>query len=90
MGRSYRSKYDIIADILEAAMNGAKKTHIMHTANVNYYSFCKYFRMLLKDGLLTELRDPNGDPIYKTTEAGIEHLKMFARFSNRIRKAEKI
>jgi len=89
MGRSYRSKYDIIADILEAAMNGAKKTRIMHIANVNYYSFCKYFRMLLEDGLIAEFRDSNGDPIYRTTKAGIEHLKMFARFSNRIRKAEK-
>ncbi|MEM1530631.1 MAG: DUF4364 family protein [Candidatus Bathyarchaeia archaeon] len=88
MGRSYRSKYDIIADILEAAINGAKKTRIMHMANVNYYSFCKYFNMLLEDGLIAEIKDPNGGSLYKTTESGIEHLKIFARFSNQMRKKE--
>jgi predicted transcriptional regulator len=86
MGRSYRSKYDIIADILQVAMNGSKKTRIMHMANVNYHSFCKYFKMLLEDGLIAEYRDSNGELIYKTTETGIEHLKIFAHFSNRIKK----
>ncbi|MCX8170367.1 MAG: winged helix-turn-helix domain-containing protein [Candidatus Bathyarchaeota archaeon] len=80
MGRSYRSKYDIIADILEAAMNGTKKTRIMHMANVNYHSFCKYFNMLLEDGLIAEVKGSDGEIIYRTTEAGIEHLKIFSRF----------
>lgn len=87
MGRSYRSKYDIIADILEAAINGTKKTRIMHMANVNYHSFCKYFNMLLEDGLIAEIRDANGEVIYRTTEAGIEHLKIFSRFLSRMKKA---
>ncbi|MEM1506716.1 MAG: DUF4364 family protein [Candidatus Bathyarchaeia archaeon] len=86
MGRAYRSKYDIIADMLEAAMNGAKKTRIMHIANVNYHSFRKYFNMLLEDGLIAEIKDANGETIYRTTEAGIEHLKMFSRFLNRMKK----
>ncbi|MEM3815520.1 MAG: winged helix-turn-helix domain-containing protein [Candidatus Bathyarchaeia archaeon] len=87
MGRAYRSKYDIIADMLEAAMNGAKKTRIMHIANVNCHSFCKYFNMLLEDGLIAEIKDENGEVIYRTTEAGIEHLKMFSRFLSRMKKA---
>ena len=86
MSRSYRSKYDIIADILEAAMNGAKKTRIMHVANVNYYSFRKYFKMLLEEGLIEEFKNSAGEPLYKTTEEGVKHLKMFTMFSNSIKK----
>ncbi len=84
MGRSNRSRYDIIADILEAAMDGARKTRIMHIANVNYHSFRRYFRILLDEGLITEIRDIGGGALYKTTEAGIEHLKMFRRLSRRL------
>lgn len=90
MGRSYRSKYDIIADILKTAISGAKKTRIMHMANVNYHSFCKYFNMLLKNGLIAEFKNSNGESIYRTTEAGVEHLKMYERFSNCIKKEEKV
>ncbi|MBS7639883.1 MAG: winged helix-turn-helix domain-containing protein [Candidatus Bathyarchaeia archaeon] len=88
MGRAYRSKYDIIADILEAAINGARKTRIMHMANVNYHSFCKYFNILLKEGLIEEFRDSDGGLVYRTTEAGLEHLRIFARLSNQMREKE--
>lgn len=68
-------------------MNGAKKTRIMYIANVNYHSFCKYFNMLLEDGLIAEIKDINGETIYKTTEACVEHLKMFSYLLSRTRSA---
>jgi len=77
MTRSYRSRYDVIASILEAASGGAKKTHIMHWANVNYQSFRRYFPVLLDDGLIVKVEDPDRGDMYRTTEEGRAVLKAF-------------
>ena len=77
MTRSYRSRYDVIAGILEAALGGAKKTHIMHWANVNYQSFRRIFPVLLDDGLIVRVEDHDGGDMYRTTEEGRAVLKTF-------------
>ena len=77
MTRSYRSRYDVIASILEAAVGGAKKTRIMHWADVNYQSFKRYFPVLLDDGLIVKVEDPDGGEMYRTTEEGRIVLKTF-------------
>jgi predicted transcriptional regulator len=47
-----RSSFEIIAEILEAAKNGAKKTRIMYSCGLSYKFVHKYLALLLDAGLL--------------------------------------
>jgi len=49
---SHRSHIDIIADILDAAVDGAKKTHIMYKCNLSFKQLETYLNLLLDRGLL--------------------------------------
>jgi len=71
-----RSRLDIIADILDAAMNGSVKTRIMYNANVNFVQFNYYLECLLEARLIgTIIR--RGKTIYKTTGKGKLLLQRF-------------
>lgn len=48
----YRSKLQIVAEILEIVKGGAKKTHIMYRANLSYKLLCKYLDDVLECGLV--------------------------------------
>lgn len=77
MVRSYRSDWKIIMEILRSGLGGgAKKTHIMYRANLNYVSFNKYFPVLLEEDLMVELDDPDGGVLYRTSEKGRGLLKL--------------
>ena len=75
MVRPYRSRFDIIVDILKAASGGAKKTHIMQRANLNPLMFKNYFPGLLRNGLIVEDDDPDGGSLYRLTVEGAAWLK---------------
>jgi len=77
MVRSYRSRDDIIMDILEASSGGAKKTHIMQRANLNPVMSKKYFPVLLRNGWVVENGDPDGGSLYSLSAEGKALLKMF-------------
>jgi predicted transcriptional regulator len=77
MVRSYRSRDEIIVDILKAASVGAKKTHIMQRANLNPTMFKKYFPLLLKNNLVVAGKDPDGGSVYGLSEEGRELLGMY-------------
>ncbi len=47
-----RNDLDICADILTVARAGAKKTHIVYRANLNFKLVRKYLRRLIENGLL--------------------------------------
>lgn len=64
-----RSRLDIIADILDAAMNGSVKTRIMYNANVNFVQFNDYLECLLEAQLIRTITRRR-KTIYKTTEKG--------------------
>lgn len=64
-----RSRLGIIADILDAAMNGAVKTRIMYNANVNFVQFNDYLECLLEAQLIRTITRRR-KTIYKTTEKG--------------------
>lgn len=81
MVRSYRGRYDIIMDILRAGLGGAKKTHIMHRANLNFLSFKRYFPAMLAEGMIVEVVDPDGGVMYLTAEKGKSLLKMLEAVS---------
>jgi predicted transcriptional regulator len=86
MVRSYRSRDDIVVDILEAASGGAKKTHIMQRANLNPVMFKKYFPVLLTHGLVVKEDDPDGGSLYRLSGDGRALLKMFRALRAKFRK----
>lgn len=49
---SHRSRIDIVADILDAADDGARKTHIMYRCNLSFKQLEIYLALLLNRGLL--------------------------------------
>jgi len=48
----HRSRIDIIADILDVADEGARKTHIMYRCNLSFKQLENYLGFLLDRGLL--------------------------------------
>ena len=66
-----RSSFEIIAEILRAAKNGAKKTRIMYTCGLSYRFTKRYIALLLENGLL---RIGNS---YHATDKGIQFLQNY-------------
>jgi predicted transcriptional regulator len=66
-----RSYFEIIAEMLETAKDGAKKTRIMYGCNLSYHQTKKLLNHLLKTGLLTVGNS------YHTTEKGLQFLRTF-------------
>jgi predicted transcriptional regulator len=50
--RKNRSSIDIVANILEIAKDGAKKTRIMYLANLSFDQLKKYLNFLIDKNLL--------------------------------------
>jgi predicted transcriptional regulator len=69
----YRSRTEIVAMILEAANGGATKTRIMYKAFLSYAQLRDYLSVLIENNLLEYLE---GSQNYKTTEKGLNFLKM--------------
>ena len=65
-----RSRHDIIADILEDAKDGARKTHIMYRVNLSYGQNERYLTALKKAGFINEEKG-----VWKTTEKGLHVLE---------------
>jgi predicted transcriptional regulator len=59
--------------ILEAANGGATKTIIMYKAFLSYAQLREYLSVLIENSLLEYLE---GSQTYKTTEKGLNFLKM--------------
>jgi len=70
MGR--RNNLDISADILRAARNGSKKTHVIYRCNLNFKMVKPYFERLIGQGMLTL-----ADGYYTTTRRGLTWLSRY-------------
>ncbi len=68
-----RNDLDICADILGVAQGGARKTHIVYRANLNFNIVKNYLGRLIGD----ELIEKTDDHHYITTEKGVEFLKRY-------------
>lgn len=66
-----RSFFEIIAEILEAAKNGAKKTRIKRSCNLPYGMAEEFLIYLLETDLL---REGNS---FHTTEKGMQFLQAY-------------
>jgi len=70
----YRSRTEIVGNILDAANGGgATKTKIMYKAFLSYAQLKEYLSVLTENNLI-EYRD--GTQTFKTTEKGLNYLKM--------------
>jgi predicted transcriptional regulator len=67
-----RGKVDIIADILNAAKGGSKRTRVVYKTNLNFTIFQEYLDVLVERGLIERF---NGQ-VY-TTDRGLEYIRIY-------------
>jgi predicted transcriptional regulator len=79
----YRRRFDIVADIIDAAQQGARKTKIMYFANLSYLLLTKYLDDAVRAGFLK----PAGDMFFATPK-GQEFLDRYQRLSGRASRLE--
>lgn len=73
-----RNSLEITAEILQIAKEGAKKTHVVYGANLNFRLLEQYLEDLESQGLVTKHVERRG--LIKTTEKGIRFLKHYKEF----------
>ena len=78
LGR-YRSRLEIIADVLGVVSSGAKKTQIMYQANLSYRLLTRYLRDVLDMGLVRMMDETT----YELTEKGAGFLQQFKGYYER-------
>jgi predicted transcriptional regulator len=74
---SYRSKLDIIADILQVVSQNAKKTQIMYQANLSYKVLQRYLRNITAASLIDF---ENSEQCYVLTPKGQEFLQAYREY----------
>lgn len=70
-----RSSLEISAEILRVALGGARKSHIVYKANLNFEIIKGYLKDLTSSGLLES--PPQGSKLFTTTEKGVEFINYF-------------
>ena len=68
----YRSKTEIVEQVLSAAIGGSTKTKIMYKAFLSYSQLGEYLTLLVAGGFLEY---EQGRLIYKTSHKGIQYLR---------------
>lgn len=68
----YRSRVDIIAEILQAAMKGASKAHLMYGAYLSYAQLQEYLEFVMQKELLI-----HEDGIYRLSSKGLHFLNVY-------------
>ena len=74
MGR--RSRVEIIADILKAAIEGSNKTRLVYSTNINFTVVNESLELLVERGFVEVLGKR-----YFTTESGLEFIRIFDKMS---------
>ena len=74
----YRSRTEIVGNILDAANGRATKTKIMYKAFLSYGQLKEYLSVLIENNLIEYL---DGNRTFKTTEKGLNYLKMHNEIS---------
>jgi predicted transcriptional regulator len=69
----YRSRTEIVSNILNAANGGTSKTKIMYKAYISYNQLKEYLTILIENNLIEYI---DGSQTFKTTEKGLHFLKM--------------
>lgn len=83
---TYRSRFDIIADILQVVSQNAKKTQIMYQANLSYKVLKRYLREMTAASLIGfETREH----LYILTQKGKNFLETYSDYYKNNKIAEK-
>ncbi len=73
-----RDRHEIVAEILDVAVEGTRKTHIMYRAKLSYTQTNEYLSWLIEKGFLENKKVKNAgrhSSLYKTTMTGLAFLK---------------
>jgi predicted transcriptional regulator len=84
---NYRSRLDIIADILNVASRKPKKTQIMYQANLSFRVLQKYLAEVSDASLISFEGESQ---CYLLTSKGQEFLEAYKQYSRTNRQAERI
>jgi len=82
----YRRKVEVVADLLSAAGEGAKKTHIMYGGKLSFKYLNVYLGLATKAGLVSFDEDTSR---YSITEKGKVFLARFKKYKRRVDRLEK-
>jgi predicted transcriptional regulator len=80
----YRSRIEIISQILESANGGTTKTKIIYKAFLSYNQLKEYLTILTESGLLSYDHQTH---IFKTTEKGFRFLNFYNEISDVIKES---
>lgn len=75
----YRSRTDIISQVLDAANGGTTKTKIMYKAYLSYAQLKEYLMILVKNDLLEYIE---GERQYRTTEKGLKYQRAYDQMTH--------
>jgi predicted transcriptional regulator len=70
----YKSRTEIVGNILDAANEGTTKTKLMYKAYISYNQLKEYLTILIENNLIEYI---DGTQTFKTTEKGLHFLKMY-------------
>jgi predicted transcriptional regulator len=70
-----RNNTDISVQILKIALKGARKSHIVYRANLNFEIVKKYLNKLNTSGLITHPSTTNH--LFQTTLKGAEYIHQY-------------
>jgi len=70
-----RNNMEIMVEILRIARKGARKTHIVYGANLNFKLLQEYLNELEEAGLIVDHTEKDG--LIETTERGIQYLNYY-------------
>ena len=83
-----RSRTEIVCNILDAANGGGvTKTKIMYTAFLSYAQLKEYLTILIENNLIEYL---DGTQTFKTTEKGLNFLKMHSEIGELLQQSNTI
>ena len=76
---NHRDSLDIMADILNACGNRARKTHLMYQCNMSFRQLKYYLAFLLNKELLCEIDQTgnSGNGGFEVTDKGRRYLKAY-------------
>lgn len=70
----YRSRTDIVSQILDAANGGTTKTKIMYKAYLSYAQLKEYLSVLTENGLIEY---EEGEHKFRTTDKGMKFMRVY-------------
>ena len=80
--KTNRKRLEIVRDVLLAAEESSKKTHIMYGANLSYKLVTRYLASMTKAGLLKTSNNSN----YQITDEGRNFLGLYEKYQIKRRK----